>query len=105
MRLRRGRFTSRSGAALLRFSPMEETARTGAGALSAARGTAARGTAARGTAAEMYLVPAIKHADPNEATAEKRDFGWAGAGRVLDTTPRTLVFGRGKTRAAGGTGN
>jgi hypothetical protein len=53
----------------------------------------------------MYLVPAIKHADPNEATAEKRDFGWAGAGRVLDTTPRTLVFGRGKTRAAGGTGS
>ena len=104
MRLRRGRFTSRSGATILRFSPMEETARTGAGALSAARGTAARGTAARGTAAEMYLVPAIKHADPNEATAEKRDFGWAGAGRV-DTTPRTGVFGRGKTRSAGGTGS
>ena len=96
MRLRRVRFASRSGAAILRFSPMEETARTGAGA----RGTAARDTAARGTAAEMNLVPAIKQADPNEATAEKSDFGWAGEGRV-DTTSRTGV---GKTRVAKGTG-
>ena len=100
MRLRRVRFASRSGAAILRFSPMEETARTGAGALSAARGTAARDTAARGTAAEMNLVTAIKQADPNEATAEKSDFGWAGEGRV-DTTSRTGV---GKTRVAKGTG-
>jgi hypothetical protein len=47
----------------------------------------------------MYLVPAIKQADPNEATAEKSDFGWAGEGRV-DTTSRTGV---GKTRVAEGT--